>query len=86
MDESISSRKILQYVYQVFLKKNVRYPVWTCRDPISLNLGTRFSILGTRIRSLKHLKNPCVYISSTILDYGLSVSCFCLGGPFNIFS
>jgi len=44
---------------------DVRYPVWTCRDPISLILGTRFylilgtrfSILGTQIRSLKHLKN-----------------------------
>jgi len=24
----------------VFFKKNVRYPVWTCRDPISLILGT----------------------------------------------
>jgi len=34
------------------------YPVCTCRDPISLILGTRFSlILGTRIGSLKHLKN-----------------------------
>jgi len=34
------------------------YPVWICRDPISLILGTRFSILGTGIGSLKHLKNP----------------------------
>ena len=33
---------------QGFFKENVRYPVWTCRDPISLILGTRFSlILGT---------------------------------------
>jgi len=40
----------------------------------------------TRIGFLKHLKKACVYISSTILDYGLSVSCFCLAGPFNIFS
>jgi len=23
----------------VFLEENVRYPVWTCRDPISLILG-----------------------------------------------
>jgi len=41
-----------------FFKENVRYPVWTCRDQISLILGTRFSILGTRIgffRPLKHL-------------------------------
>jgi len=43
----------------VFVEENVRYPVWTCRDPISLILGTRFSILGTGIGSLKHLKkNP----------------------------
>ena len=34
---------------QFFLKENVRSPVWTCRDPISLILGTRFFlILGTR--------------------------------------
>jgi len=33
----------------VLFKENVRYPVWICRDPISLILGTRFSlILGTR--------------------------------------
>jgi len=32
-----------------FFKENVRYPVWICRDPISL-------ILGTRIGSLKRLK------------------------------
>ena len=32
-----------------FFKENVRYPIWTCRDPISLILGTRFSlILETR--------------------------------------
>ena len=34
---------------QVFLKENVRHPVWTCRDPLSLIVGTRFSlILRTR--------------------------------------
>jgi len=34
---------------QGFFKENVRYPVRTCRDPISLILGTRFSlILGNR--------------------------------------
>ena len=27
---------------QVFFKENVRYPMWTCRDPISLILGIRF--------------------------------------------
>ena len=49
---------------QVFFKENIRYPVWICRDPISLNLGTRFSLIlgtrfsipGTRIGSLKRLK------------------------------
>jgi len=49
-----------------FFKESVRYPVWTCKDPIylilgtrfSLILGTRYSILGTRIVSLKRLKNP----------------------------
>jgi len=28
-----------------FLKENVRFLVWTCRDPISLILGTRFSLI-----------------------------------------
>jgi len=45
---------------RVFLEETVRYPIWTCSDPISLILwtrfslilGTRFSILGTRIGSL----------------------------------
>ena len=41
---------------RVFIKKNVRYPVWTCRDPISLILGIRFTILGTQIGFLKRLK------------------------------
>ena len=37
------------YLEQVFFKENVRYAEWTCRDPISLILGTRFSlILGTQ--------------------------------------
>jgi len=32
-----------------FFKKNGRYSIWTCRDPISLIMGTRFSPnLGTR--------------------------------------
>jgi len=26
--------------YQCFFKENVRNPVWICRDPISLILGT----------------------------------------------
>jgi len=42
--------------YQCFFKENVRNPVWICRGPISLILGTRFEILGTRIGSLKRLK------------------------------
>jgi len=32
-----------------FFKGNIRYPVWTCRDPISLILGTKFSILGNPV-------------------------------------
>jgi len=40
-----------KHFIQFFFKENVRYPVWTCRDPIAL-------ILGTRIRPLKHLKKP----------------------------
>ena len=40
--------------YYQFFKENVRYPVWSCRNRISL-------ILGTRIRSRKHLKKPCHY-------------------------
>ena len=28
-------------LYISFFKENVRYPVWTCRDPISLILGIR---------------------------------------------
>jgi len=40
---------IIYVLYQVFFKENVRYQEWICRDPISLILGTRFSlILGTR--------------------------------------
>ena len=47
-----------------FFKENIRYPVWTCREPISLILGTRFSlILGARIGSLKHLKKSWHYYS-----------------------
>jgi len=30
------------YYARVFFKDNVRYPIWICRDPISLILGTRF--------------------------------------------
>jgi len=26
---------------RVFFKENVRHPVWACRDPISLIVGTR---------------------------------------------
>ena len=39
----------INILYRFFFKENVRNPVWICRDPISLILGTRFSlILGTR--------------------------------------
>jgi len=50
-----------QLVIKIIIsKENVRYPVWTCRDPIFLILGTQFSlILGTRIGSLKHLIKTC---------------------------
>jgi len=35
--------------YAGFCKENIRYPVWTCRVPISLILETQCSlILGTR--------------------------------------
>ena len=29
----------------VFFKENVRNPVWICRDPIFLILGTRLSLI-----------------------------------------
>jgi len=44
---------------QIFFKENVMYLVRTCRDSNSLVLGARFSILETRVRSLKHLRKPC---------------------------
>jgi len=65
-----------------------RYPVWTCRHPISLILrtrfslilGTRFEILGTRIGSLKHLKKPCLYSKSFVLN---SITQMLLGSAAN---
>ena len=55
---SLVTLRLLTVKPGFFYKENVMYPVCTCRDPISLILGTRFSlILGTRIGSLKHLKN-----------------------------
>jgi len=42
---------------RLFFKENIRYPVWT---RFSLILGTRFSIVGTRIGSLKHLKKTLI--------------------------
>jgi len=69
----LPERGVFQNWNQSFFKENIRYPVWVCRDPIflilgtrfslipgtrwyfSVILGTRFSILGTRIGSLKHL-------------------------------
>jgi len=36
-------------IWAGFFKENVRYPVWTYKDPISLILGIRFSMfLETR--------------------------------------
>jgi len=32
--------KLFHVYYKGFSMENVRYPVWTCRDPISLILGT----------------------------------------------
>jgi len=61
---------------QVFFKENVRYlAIWTCRDPISLILrtrfslilGTRLSILGSRIGSLKHLKKTLTSLKRRFL-------------------
>jgi len=46
---------VLYALSRIFAKEIVRYPVWTCGLPISLILGTRFSILGTQIGSLKRL-------------------------------
>ena len=54
------------YCNQGFFKENIRHPVWTCGDPISLILGTRFSILGTWIGFLKHLKKPCCNNSQSL--------------------
>jgi len=42
-------KKSLFWMFRVFFKENLRYPVGIFRDPIYLILGTRFSlILGTR--------------------------------------
>jgi len=47
----ISQKKISSFAWfceehfgseQVYFKENVRYPVWTCRDPMSMILGTDF--------------------------------------------
>jgi len=64
--------KVCWVKIKVFFKETVRYPIWTCRDPIclilgtqfSLILGTRFSILRTRFGSLKHLKRTLVKIQT----------------------
>jgi len=59
----------LKTLKQVFFKGKcqVQYLVWTCRGPISLFLGIRFSlilgtwfsVLGTQIGPLKHCNKPC---------------------------
>jgi len=46
---------VLNALSRAFARENVSYPVWTCGFPISLILGTRFSILGAEIGSLKRL-------------------------------
>jgi len=73
--KNVYCQKFLNQLIQLYLhlnsffKENVRYPIWTSRDPISLILGTRFSlilgtrwwfslILGTRIGFREHLKKP----------------------------
>ena len=63
-------------IYLQFFKENIRYPVWTSGDSISLIqgtwwqfvlfLGTRFSNLGTRIWSLTHLKKTCASNSAKL--------------------
>jgi len=52
---------------QFFFEENVRYLVWTCRDPISLILEAFLGILGTRFSILKYLKkNPThIYVART---------------------
>jgi len=45
---------------QGFFKETVGYPVRTYGTLFSLILGTRFSILGARIGSLKHLKTTLI--------------------------
>jgi len=72
-----------------FFKENVRYPVWTCRNPISvilvtrfsLILGIQFSILGARIGSLKHLKKLILVFAILLV----SVDC-CFFPFFEMFS
>jgi len=53
-----------------FFKEYVRYPIWICRDPISL-------ILGTRIGSLKRFKKTCCieYIFFIIQDFLATCAC-----------
>jgi len=65
--------------------------MWTCRDPISLNIGTRFSlilgtrwwfslivgtrvsILGTRIGSLKRLKKTLIILLIAFVEQKLGI-------------
>ena len=45
----LNGENLLNLIPGFFFKENVRYPVCTCRDPIYLILGARFSLtLGTR--------------------------------------
>ena len=58
------------FTASVFFKEYVRYPIWICRDPISL-------ILGTRIGSLKRFKKTCCieYIFFIIQDFLATCAC-----------
>jgi len=50
----IQNIEVITNISGFFFKENVRCPIWTCRDLISL-------ILWTWIRSLKHLKKNWIY-------------------------
>jgi len=40
-NEAYKKKRLNNSYNSFFLKENVRYAVWTCRDPISLILGAR---------------------------------------------
>jgi len=64
------SEKLITHSTRFFFKENVRNLIRIYRDPISLIVGTRFSlILGTQIGSLKHLKKT---LHSIVFDINRS--------------